>query len=167
MSKSNSLYRLSLQPKWTGYQQSLCMYHQNQWLELVRASDWCSEDPGSNPGWISVFFTNEQLCNKYVFSQLLVGFWQHVQSGYWYSVCRGCNKKYLGTLNGDCFTVQNKAFTKSPAWKLNCAYAYVPYPPLQCQRSSGLVGKSTWLVARWPKFKSWLNLSAFFFSRIM
>ena len=31
-----------------------------------------------------------------------------VQSGYWYPVCRGCNKKYLGTLHGDCFIMQSK-----------------------------------------------------------
>ena len=43
---------------------------------------------------------------------------------------------------------------------------YTIYPLLQCQSSSGSVGKSIWLEFRGPRFESWLDLIVFFSHQI-
>ena len=43
-----------------------------------------------------------------------------------------------------------------------CLWIYTIHPLLQCQSSSGSVGKSIWLEFRGPRFESWLDLNVFF-----
>ena len=59
--------------------------------------------------------------------------------------------------------------SRDPTCELSCVYGYIPALALeqvlillQSQSSSGSVDKSIWPAFRKPRFKSWLDLNAFF-----
>ena len=83
------------------------------------------------------------------------GFWRHMQGVCWYLVCWVQHKVLWYSL------MQSKAYTD---WKIqrNVSMDNAIYPLLQCQSSSGSVGKSIWLEFRRPGFESWLDLNVFF-----
>ena len=76
----------------------------------------------------------------------------------------GSAKKYLSTKLVRHSPCRVKSTWRDPTWELSCVSVdiCVIYPLLQCQSSSGSVGKSIWLAFRRPKFKSWQDLKVFF-----
>ena len=78
-----------------------------------------------------------------------------------------CRNMYLCTKwVASALTMQSKAYTKRSNLRIElCLWIYTIYPLLQCQSSSGSVGKSIWPAFRRPRFKSWLDLNVFFHHR--
>ena len=78
------------------------------------------------------------------------GFWQHVQRvAAAITQFTGGSTKYFSTE------------LISSLWVELCLGINAIYPLLQCQSSSGSVGKSIWPEFRRLKFKSWLDLNFF------
>ena len=100
----------------------------------------------------SVYSGFEKVDNLVVVSTLQAS--RHMQGVCcWFPVCWGCSIKYFGT---------HQCRVKPTDWEIHPEIRNMYKPLLQCQSSSGSVGKSIWLEFRKPsRFESWLNLNVF------
>ena len=84
------------------------------------------------------------------------GFWRHIQGVCWCPV-RWVQHKVLRYCRA-----RPTDWEIQPGVRTVCLWINTIYPLLQCQTSSGSVGKSIWLEFRGPRFESLLDLNVFF-----
>ena len=120
------------------------------WLMVSQNVSWCLKMSHEVSKWL-MMSQNGSWCLKMAHD---VSKWVMVSyDGSW------CLKmKYLGTELLRHSPCRVKPTQRDSTWELSCVNGYI----LQCQSSSGSVGKSIWPAFRRPRFKSWLDLMVFF-----